>query len=154
MGRPLFLWSRAPCWRPADPVYAEPVLRWFGAGPDRWAAPALMVLARALGLARGAAFAAGAALACHRRSATSHQVLTDSRRGICLSIAALAIAAGCAATYPRASRRALVAAAVAMRENRSAQLVGIVLLLGWRWGERRPRLPRYSAPFWWRRRAA
>ena len=134
LGRPLFLWiSRAVLAAGVDPVYAEPVLRWFWCGAGSLAAPALMVLARVLGLARGAAFTAGAALALSPSfSHTSHQVLTDSP-ALALSIAGLAVAAGGAATYPRAiAAGALVAAAVAMRETAALQLVGVVLLLGWR----------------------
>ena len=134
LGRPLFLWiSRGVLATGIDPVHAEPVLRWFWCAFGSLAAPALMVLARALGLARGAAFTAGAALALSPSFAhTSHQVLTDSP-ALALSIAALAVAATGSATYPRALvAGALIAAAVAMRETAALQLVAVVLLLGWR----------------------
>src|SRR5688500_1470900 len=94
LGRPLFLWiSRAVLAAGVDPVHAEPVLRWFWCAFGSLAAPGLMMLARALGLARGAAFTAGAALALSPSFAhTSHQVLTDSP-ALAFSIAALAVVA-------------------------------------------------------------
>jgi hypothetical protein len=134
LGRPVFLWmSRAVLAAGVDPIHAEPVLRWFWCAVGSAAAPALMVLARTLGLARGAAFTAGAALALSPSFAhTSHQVLTDSP-ALALSIAALAVAAAGSATYPRAIvAGALVATAVAMRETAALQLVAVLLLLGWR----------------------
>jgi hypothetical protein len=132
LGRPLFLWiSRGVLAAGVDPVHAEPVLRWFWCAFGSLAAPALMMLARALGLARGAAFTAGAALALSPSFAhTSHQVLTDSP-ALALSTAALAVVAAGLATYSRAlAAGALIAAAVAMRETAALQLVAVVLLLG------------------------
>jgi hypothetical protein len=134
LGRPLFLWmSRGVLAAGVDPLHAEPVLRWFWCAFGSLAAPALMVLARALGFARGPAFMAGVALALSPSFAhTSHQVLTDSP-ALALSMAGLAVAAAGSATYPRAiAAGALIAAAVAMRETAALQLVAVVLLLGWR----------------------
>ena len=134
LGRPLFLWmSGAVLSTGIDPVHSEPVLRWFWCAFGSLAAPAMMLLARALGLSRAAAFTAGAALALSPSFAhTSHQVLTDAP-ALALSISALAVAASGSPTYIRALiAGALVAAAVAMRETAALQLVAVVLLLGWR----------------------
>jgi len=127
LGRPLFLLiSRAIVRAGVDPMWAEPVLRWFWMLVGGSAAPAMAVLAARLGLDRPSAWLAGAMIAVSPSFAhTAHQVLTDAP-ALALSIAALAAAASGRAI----PTGILLGAAILMRETAAIHIVAAVLLLG------------------------